>query len=311
MKADEEAIVAEAAAKQSLIEPATVFRRFSPANKVVPLAILGIVVVGLWGIYAFSSTTSTTNQVNRDEQILMARLMPKEEVTPNYIDTIGGKKESKNDEAELEAKRAKEEKADTAPRPPTNVGSMMIFTSSGGAGGAFGSLGLPLGSELRAVLEKNVVADDQAVPVIARLLDDFRKDGQVVVPRNSRLFGSTQGMMENRVEVRFSKLVMPDGKEYAFSGIAMDAAGGGGVQGDLKRKWGARGRNVVGNAILGAAGIFAPMGGSFADTAVRGAQGGATNELFNDSQYHRRTKATPVVTLKALTRITVLVDRAA
>lgn len=309
MRADEEAIVAEAARKQALIEPATIFRRFSPANRVVPLAILGAVVVGLWCIYAFSAPSAAPSRVNRDEQILMARLMPKEEVTPNYIETIGGNKES-NREEELEAKKVKEEKAEAVPNPSTNVGSMMIFTSAGGAGGAFGTLGLPLGTELRAVLEKSVVADDQAVPVIARLLDDFRKDGQVVVPRNTRIFGSTQGMMENRVEVRFSKLVMPDGKEYAFSGIAMDATGGGGIQGDLKRKWGARGRNVVGNAILGAASVFAPMGGSFADSAVRGAQSGATNELYSDSQYHRRTKATPVVTLKALTRITVLVDRA-
>lgn len=310
MRADEEAIVAEVAQKREFVEPATIFRRFSPANKVLPLAILGVVVVGLWCIYAFSAPSAAPKNVNRDEQILMARLMPKEEVTPNYIETIGGDKESKREEEELEAKKSKEEKTEVAPRPPANVGSMMIFTSAGGAGGAMGTLGLPLGTELRAVLEKTVVADDQAVPVIARLLDDYRKDGQVVVPRNTRIFGATQGMMENRVEVRFSKLVMPDGKEYAFSGIAMDTAGGGGIQGDLKRKWGSRGRNVVGNAILGAAGVFAPMGGSFADSAIRGAQSGATSELYSDSQYHRRTKATPVVTLKALTRITVLVDRA-
>jgi len=148
------------------------------------------------------------------------------------------------------------------------------------------------------------------VPVIARLVDDFKKEGQVIIPRNSRLFGTTQGMMENRVEVRFSKLVLPDGKEYAFSGVAMDSTGGGGIQGDLKRKWGQRGGNVVGNALLSAAGVFAPGGGSFSQTAMRGAQGGATRELFSDSQYHRRTEASPVVTLKALTRITVLVDRA-
>lgn len=314
MKIDENEIFKDIAGRRDMPEGKAIYKQTSPTNKYALIGGIGAVTVALIGIYAVSRPTETSRQVKDPNQQILARLIPQEEVTPEYIDTVGNKSSALMEKADAKP-RVQEEANQELGRPPrdlrepTQVSSMMIYTAESIAG-QLGRLGVPLGTEIQAVLEKTVIADDRAVPVIARITEGYEKDGKAIIPRNSRLFGTTQGMMENRVEVRFSRIVFPDGKEYAFSGVALDTRGGGGIPGDLNRKGMRRGQNLLTRALIGASGVFTPGGSGFADSAVRGAHGGAAGELMQDNQFYRRTSAMPTVTIKANTGLTVLVDRA-
>ena len=310
MSFDERDIIKDIAARRGLPEKVNAFRRMSPSNKYVLIG--GAVLIGatLVAIYAFSKPRIVERKTTDTQNQLIARLMPRDEVTPGYIDTIGEsrfQKAIKSEEKTEDENAAKQAPAAASMSKP--ISSMMIYTS-GSLASQLGSLGVPMGTELKAFLEKTVITDERAVPVIARITDGYSDNGVTIIPRNSRLFGATQGMVEDRVNVRFSRIVFPDGKEHAFSGVALDSDGVGGVEGNLKKKHGRRGRSIVSSAIIGASGVFAPSGAGFSDTAVRGAQRGAAGELMKDSEYYRRTEAVPIVTIRAKTPLTILVDRA-
>lgn len=310
MSFDERDIIKDIAARRGLPEKVNAFRRMSPSNKYVLIGGAVLVGVTLVAIYAFSKPRLVERKTTNTQDQLMARLMPRDEVTPNYIDTIGESRFQKTAKVEEKAEDTNAAKlAATSAAISKPVSSMMIYTS-GSLSSQLGSMGVPMGTELKAVLEKTVITDDRAVPVIARITDGYSSNGVSIIPRNSRLFGATQGMVEDRVNVRFSKIVFPDGKEHAFSGVALDSDGVGGVSGDLKKKRGKRGRSIISSALIGASGVFAPSGAGFSDTTVRGAQRGAAGELMKDSEYYRRTEAVPIVTLRAKTPLTILVDRA-
>jgi type IV secretory pathway VirB10-like protein len=307
---DEQQIIADTASRRNLPEQLSAFRRVSPSNKYVFLVGGVLVSMALVGIYAFSRPHLVERKRSNAQSQLISKLMPRDEVTPDYIDSIG--QEGSRRFAKSKEKPTTEEHKEvvTNPVPTTKpVSSMMLFTA-GALSSQLGSLGVPMGTELSAVLENTVITADRVVPVIARITREYSKDGETLIPRNAKLFGSTQGMVEDRVSVRFTKVVFPDGKERAFSGIALDDDGVGGIAGDLKKKRGKRGRNVISSALIGASSVFAPTGAGFAETAIRGAHRGASGELSRDSQYYRRTEATPIVTIRAKTPFTILVDRA-
>lgn len=310
MNYDEKEIIKDIAARRGLPEKMSAFKRMSPSNKYVVIGGVILVCVALIAIYVLSKPDAIRRKRVSSDDRLISRLMPRDEVTPEYIESLGAEDTRRIARAEKkDEEKTKEKQEGNAGRTKAPLPSMMIYTSDALAG-RLGALGVPMGAELQAVLEKTVIADDRAVPVIARVTRGYHKDGKRIIPRNARLFGSTQGMVENRVNVKFSKIVFPDGKEYPFSGIALDSSGVGGVPGKLKKKRGRRGASILSGALLGASGVFAPAGSGFADTAIRGAHRGASGELRRDSRYYRRTQATPIVTIRAKTSLTVLVDRA-
>lgn len=310
MNCDERDIIKDIVDRRGLPEKRSVFRRVSPSNKHVILGGAALVSIALIAIYIISKPHMVRNQRGDSSSYINSRLMPKDEVTPEYIDSMANRESnnfSKDDKKKEEKPNDKNE--NTAEQNSPQVSSMMIY-SKDSFSNQLGSLGVPLGTELSAVLEKTVIADDRSMPVIARITKDYEENGRNIIPRNSRILGSTQGMVEDRVQVKFTKIVFPDGKEHPFSGVALDSKGVGGIPGDLKKKRGQRGRGIISSALIGASGVFDPSGSGFVDTAVRGAHRGASGELMRDSRYYSRTEATPVVTIRAKTYLTVFVDKA-
>lgn len=310
MKCDEHDIIKDIAGRRGLPEKRSAFQRISPCNKHIILGGAALVSVALIAIYVISKPHVVSNQRKDSSGYIMSRLMPRNEVTPGYIDSMGNSesRKSENNKNEKEDK-PKEKEENIGGQSASQVSSMMIY-SKNSLSSQLGHLGVPLGTELPAVLEKTVIADDRSVPVIARITKGYEENGKDVIPRNSRLLGSTQGMVENRVQVKFTKIVFPDGKEHPFSGVALASDGVGGIPGKLKKKRGKRGRGIISSALIGASGVFAPGGSGFTDTAVRGAHRGASGELLRDSRYYNRTEATPIVTIPAKTYLTVLIDKA-
>ncbi|MGZ7084399.1 MAG: TrbI/VirB10 family protein [Candidatus Angelobacter sp.] len=112
--------------------------------------------------------------------------------------------------------------AEKAPAGSAAAGS----NSSAGLNGASGALSS--GTTLQAELTKSIDAKKakSGDEVTARLTQDVKADGKVVMHKGSRLFGHVTEAQarskengESRLGVVFDKAVLKDGQEMAFSGV--------------------------------------------------------------------------------------------
>lgn len=229
------------------------------------------------------------------EQSDFTRVIPEEEIKPSVLSAFT------KEPAQPKKLKNEEPKSFAPPMPMAPSGSMAIFISDNAQGGS-GSLGIPLGTEVEAVIEQTVNANSHGIPIIAKVTGDFIKDHKIIVPRGSRLFGETNGMTENQLGIRFSRIVFPSGEDHPFSGMTT-------VEGKLNRKGSNRGVSILSGAALGSTGVFAPQGMGFGDTFLRNAQRGGTNEAARDWNYYKSMEAMPVIKITANKRIRVLVDR--
>lgn len=311
----EEKIVQQIAEKrgQNIQPEKGLLKQFSPSQK--PLLFGGALVLGiaLFSLLFFSQPqVQRSQQASLEQQMLVAKFLPKEEITPEYIDSLGDAQErsfaekQQQQDAQKNSPPSKTPPAIEPSKPLVATASMLLFSANKNGGG---NMSLPLGTEISAELEKTVIADDRSVPVVARLHQDVKHGDEIIFPRNSRAFGTTQGMVEDRVHVFFSRIVFPNGEEHPFSGIALDEQGIGGIQGKVKKKPIKRGKGILSSALLGASTVFAPAGVGFEDMAMRGAQQGSLRELSRDGQYYQRTEAMPIVTLRAETPFVIMVEQ--
>ncbi len=201
-----------------------------------------------------------------------------------------------------------EELAELRPGSTDQSGKMGIFVQ--GEGGSFGALGIPAGTEIRAVIQQSVVSSSLEVPVVATIRREFSRDAKVLIPAGSKLLGrSGEIHSENRLHIQFYRLVTPEGKEFPFSGIALAPNGSAGLIGKVHRKPGTRGGSVAASAALGATGVFLPRGMNFGDTFGRGAHAGAASEVQRDLNHYRQTEGNPTIEVPPDQEVIVVVDR--
>jgi hypothetical protein len=94
-------------------------------------------------------------------------------------------------------------------------------------------LQLPAGTEILAHTT-NAISSGLDSPVVA-VVDQAVNLGDVLfIPQGARAIGNTAGAVRNRVNVRFSSLVLPDGREIEFSGLALMKDGSAGLVGKVQ-----------------------------------------------------------------------------
>lgn len=83
---------------------------------------------------------------------------------------------------------------------------------------------MPFGTLLKCKLVNTVDSADVETPVIALLLEDVWQDGELVIPANTLVHGTARsGRIRDRINASGTwRFVWQDGRELAFSGIALD-----------------------------------------------------------------------------------------
>ncbi len=82
---------------------------------------------------------------------------------------------------------------------------------------------LPMGTTIAVVLENKVVSLDADTPVVALVGEDVSFEGVVSIPSESKVYGKARLNTETeRLEVVFSTVVFPDGRERSLSAFAFD-----------------------------------------------------------------------------------------
>jgi hypothetical protein len=176
------------------------------------------------------------------------------------------------------------------------------------------SLGLPIGTRLRARLE-SAASTAVRTPVIAVVEYNYERDGEIIVPAGAKAFGRIeQADRSGYVSIRFDTLLMPDGSQASLDAVATNL-GLGPLRGKVEGKNGAKrllvrslsGIGEVGALVAGGTGnISQPFSEQdFLRERV------ATNIGSSGDQALDRLAATEhiVVTIFADTPIYVVLDR--
>lgn len=86
------------------------------------------------------------------------------------------------------------------------------------------SFGVPMGTEIAVRLQKPL--DSRTVssgPVVARLMRPLVVRGGVIFSSGTMVYGTASATSAGRFDARFTRLKLPDGSEFVFSGIAYDS----------------------------------------------------------------------------------------
>lgn len=140
---------------------------------------------------------------------------------------------------------------------------------------------LPAGTEIVGHTT-NAISSGLESPVVAVVDRSVQLGNTIVIPEGAHLIGHTAGAAKDRVNVRFTSVVLPDDREMPISGLALMKDGSAGLVGKVKGK---------SNTVLAGA---ARIGTGAAVVATEFAGQGSLNQPFSQGDYLRNQMAAGV-----------------
>ncbi len=140
---------------------------------------------------------------------------------------------------------------------------------------------LPVGTEI-AAHTTNAISSGLESPVVAVVDRSVRLGDAIVIPEGARVIGQTAGSVKDRVNVRFTSIVLPNEQQMAISGLALMKDGSAGLMGKVIGKH---------NPVLGTA---ARIGTGAAVVATEFAGQGSLDQPFSQADYLRNQMAAEV-----------------
>lgn len=118
-------------------------------------------------------------------------------------------------------------------------------------------LGVPLGTQVPALLKTGVFSFNIESHVEAEALKDVYYLGKLGIPKGTKFFGTVSVVhSENRVNIRFYRLLLPWGEERTCQAVAHSLDGSGGLKGKVNRHWFERTFSIVGKTALSGLTLF-------------------------------------------------------
>jgi type IV secretory pathway VirB10-like protein len=137
---------------------------------------------------------------------------------------------------------------------------------------------LPSGTEIIAHTT-NAICSGLESPVIAIVDRSVQLGSSVVIPQGARVIGYTAGAVKDRINVRFTSLILPNNHEVTISALALMKDGSAGLIGKVQGS---------GHPVLGTA---ARIGTGAAVVATEFAGAGSLNQPFSQADYLRNQMA--------------------
>lgn len=133
---------------------------------------------------------------------------------------------------------------------------------------------LPSGTEIIAHTT-NAISSGLESPVIAVVDRGVQLGNSVVIPQGARVIGYTAGAVKDRINVRFTSVILPSNREVTISGLALMKDGSAGLVGKVQES---------GHPILSTA---TRIGTGAAVVATEFAGAGSLNQPFSQADYLR------------------------
>src|SRR5438034_2362838 len=142
-------------------------------------------------------------------------------------------------------------------------------------------LQLPAGTEIVAHTT-NAISSGLESPVVAIVDRNVELNDSVLIPQGARVVGYTAGAVKDRINVRFTSVLLPNNRELAISGLALMKDGSAGLVGKVQGS---------GHPILAGT---ARVGTGAAVVATEFAGQGSSNQPFSQADYLRNQMAAEV-----------------
>lgn len=142
---------------------------------------------------------------------------------------------------------------------------------------------LPAGTEIVAHTT-NAISSGLESPVVAVVDRNVELNDSVLIPQGARVVGYTAGAVKDRINVRFTSVLLPSNHEVAISGLALMKDGSAGLVGKVQGS---------GHPIMSGA---ARIGTGAAVVATQFAGQGSLNQPFSQADYLRNQMAAEVAT---------------
>ncbi|HWR14756.1 MAG TPA: TrbI/VirB10 family protein [Terriglobales bacterium] len=140
---------------------------------------------------------------------------------------------------------------------------------------------LPAGTEIVAHTT-NAISSGLESPVIAVVDRNVELNDSVVIPQGARVVGYTSGAVKDRINVRFTSILLPNNREMTISGLALMKDGSAGLVGKAQGS---------GHPVLSTA---ARIGTGAAVVATEFVGQGSLNQAFSQADYLRNQMAAEV-----------------
>lgn len=120
-----------------------------------------------------------------------------------------------------------------------------------------GKLGLSAGALIPARVQGTIFSFNTKAPVICSVTKDIEKDGNVLIPKESRFLGEADVIKSiNRINVSFHLLIFPDGREIRVRAMAVSSDSSSGIKGREDKHHDRRALKAVGETLLAGASLF-------------------------------------------------------
>ena len=156
-------------------------------------------------------------------------------------------------------------------------------------GGSFSSsrspkLHIPRNTTIRAYIDREIVSGNMSVPISAVTISDLMVSGRSILPKGSRLIGKAAPLSNtSRVQVLFSFVVFPNGKEFSIRALAVGEDNLGGLPGRMNYKVAQKGGNVLLKSLLGAGSSTLNAAGNGFGQVFAGQMAANTGEHLNNA----------------------------
>jgi type IV secretory pathway VirB10-like protein len=158
------------------------------------------------------------------------------------------------------------------------ISSSIINRSSNFHDAGESGVQLPSGTEITAHTT-NAISSGLESPVIGIVDRNVQLGDVVVIPQGTRVIGYTGGAVKDRINVRFTSLILPNNREVTISGLALMKDGSAGLIGKVQGS---------GHSVLSGA---ARVGTGAAVVATEFAGQGSLNQPFSQADYVRNQLA--------------------
>ena len=99
-------------------------------------------------------------------------------------------------------------------------------------------LNIPTGEKIKAHLANAIFSFNVSSPVVAITDEDVKKDAVVIIPKNTKFVGDA-GIVKSRdrVNIKFSTMILPDGRELKVRAMGLGLDGSGGIKGRVDKQY--------------------------------------------------------------------------
>lgn len=116
--------------------------------------------------------------------------------------------------------------------------------------------GISTGARIKAHLTNAIFSFNVTSPVIAITDENFSKIGKMFIPKGTQFIGEA-GIVQSRdrVNIRFSTMVFPDGREMKIRAMALGLDGSGGIKGKVDKQMDKSILKAAGETVLAGAAL--------------------------------------------------------